>query len=507
MVKRRELVLCETSGWIRAILRTWRLLIMAGLLAAPFYAAAQVSYAYDELGRLVLAVAPDGASVQYRYDPAGNVISVQRNSVDTLGLAEFTPNSGPVGATVTLYGSGFKTKLTDNTVKFNGKVAAVKSATANVLTVKVPSGASTGKITVSNANGSVTSATDFVVGLSMPAPTITSFTPDTGKTGDVVSLTGTNFQAGATDNKIMLGQAYSSTVVDADSPSPTLLKTPVPGGVASGKIAVTTKYGQAISTNDFYALPGTYTAADFETKVRLTVDGPMLPISIVAPGKKALVIFDVPPAQYLSFVARGGTFVGAVTVEVYRPDGTKVESFAASGDDVDDFANVIPTAGGTYTMVLRPTGTETGTVNIGVVSSVRGTLDVDAAQPTPVTLGLGQNARYTFNGTAGQSLQLLWTNNTLGDGNSGTNNCTYLYVYNPDGTRLIATDVTQCESDRPGKVVSLAKLPASGTYRVAVLPNNLDAGQFKLHLRTANSGEAIATNGTAKVVNVANQEL
>ncbi|MEK8035101.1 hypothetical protein AACH06_30150, partial [Ideonella sp. DXS29W] len=40
-----------------------------------------------------------------------------------------------------------------------------------------------------------------------------------------------------------------------------------------------------------------------------------------------------------------------------------------------------------------------------------------------------------------------------------------------------------------------------------VLPNNLDAGQFKLHLRTANSGEAIATNGTAKVVNVANQEL
>ncbi|MEK8033547.1 hypothetical protein AACH06_22225, partial [Ideonella sp. DXS29W] len=134
-------------------------------------------------------------------------------------------------------------------------------------------------------------------------------------------------------------------------------------------------------------------------------------------------------------------------------------------------------------------------------------LKVDASSATEVNLNAGQNARYTFDGVAGSALQLLWTNNTLGDGNSGTNNCTYLYVYKPDGTRLIATDVTQCESDRPGKVVSLGKLPVGGTYRVEVLPNNLDAGQFKLHLRTANSGTALATDGTPKSADVADQEL
>ncbi|HEX5687623.1 MAG TPA: IPT/TIG domain-containing protein, partial [Ideonella sp.] len=400
----------------------WLLLTLA-LLLSPL-AMAQVSYVYDEIGRLVQTVAPDGASVQYSYDPAGNINGVRRTAADALSLVEFTPNAGPVGTSVTLYGSNFTAPNT--VVKFNGKVATVKpGATANVMTVKVPSGATTGKISVSNASGNVSSATNFVVGVGVPMPTITGFTPDIGKTGDLVSISGTNYQAAATDNKIAFGQAYARTLTDADSPSPTLLKTNVPAGVPSGQISVTTKYGKAVSATDFYAVPAGYAATDFEVKTRLTVGGPMRPITISTPGKKALVIFDAPAGQYLNLVTRSGTFPGAVTAEVYRPDGTKVESLSTAKDGVEDFVNIIGSNGGTYTMVLRPTGTETGTVNVNLVQSVRGTIGIDTAEPKTVKLGVGQNGRYTFSGSAGQVLHLLVSKNLMDDGNSGTTDYTF----------------------------------------------------------------------------------
>ena len=67
-------------------------------------AAADVQYVYDELGRLVEVVAPSGASARYRYDAAGNIIGIQRSAAGALSIAEFTPNAGPVGTTVTIRG-------------------------------------------------------------------------------------------------------------------------------------------------------------------------------------------------------------------------------------------------------------------------------------------------------------------------------------------------------------------------------------------------------------------
>jgi len=90
---------------------------------------------------------PDIAATNFN----GTTASILRNTVSSLPTftaSSFTPASGPVGTTVTLSGTNFSTTPLNNTVKFNGVTATVTSATATTLTVIVPTGATTGSISI-----------------------------------------------------------------------------------------------------------------------------------------------------------------------------------------------------------------------------------------------------------------------------------------------------------------------------------------------------------------------
>lgn len=81
-------------------------------------------------------------------------------------LTGFTPVSAAVGAEVTITGTGFVADPTKMKVTFaNNVMAEIISATANSLVVKVPQGAVSGKISVTNLNQNVTSisSTNFTV--------------------------------------------------------------------------------------------------------------------------------------------------------------------------------------------------------------------------------------------------------------------------------------------------------------------------------------------------------
>jgi hypothetical protein len=72
------------------------------------------------------------------------------------------PATGEVGAAVTLTGTNFSTVTTENIVTFNGGIAAaVKTATATALTVDVPTGATSGKITIKVRNKTATLGSGF----------------------------------------------------------------------------------------------------------------------------------------------------------------------------------------------------------------------------------------------------------------------------------------------------------------------------------------------------------
>ncbi len=78
-------------------------------------------------------------------------------------ITSFTSTSGPIGTTVIITGTNFSTTPANNTVTFNGVPAVVIASTATTLTVSVPAGATTGKISVTVAGNEATSTDDFIV--------------------------------------------------------------------------------------------------------------------------------------------------------------------------------------------------------------------------------------------------------------------------------------------------------------------------------------------------------
>ena len=76
----------------------------------------------------------------------------------TVSIIEFTPDSGPVGAAVTIYGTGFSTTASQNTVTFNGVAATVTAATTTKISTSVPAGATTGPISVTTPSGTLRAA-------------------------------------------------------------------------------------------------------------------------------------------------------------------------------------------------------------------------------------------------------------------------------------------------------------------------------------------------------------
>ena len=160
-----------------------------------------ISYVYDELGRLIAVTDPAGDTARYSYDAVGNILSISRYSSSTLSLISFNPTSGPIGATVTIYGTAFSTTPSQNTVTFNGTAATVVSSTATKIVTTVPTGATTGLISVATSGSPVSSAAAFTVTVSSGVPTISSFSPTAGAPGTAVTINGTNFQTLAVTNK------------------------------------------------------------------------------------------------------------------------------------------------------------------------------------------------------------------------------------------------------------------------------------------------------------------
>ena len=87
-------------------------------------------------------------------------IEVINACIPTQTIVSFTPTSGPTESIVTITGTGF---TGSSTVDFNGTSATILSQTATELVVEVPSGATTGVITVTESGCPVNSSSNFTV--------------------------------------------------------------------------------------------------------------------------------------------------------------------------------------------------------------------------------------------------------------------------------------------------------------------------------------------------------
>ncbi|RZL08588.1 MAG: T9SS type A sorting domain-containing protein, partial [Hymenobacter sp.] len=193
---------------------------------------------------LVAVTTPGGTATS-----ASAFTVLQPNPVPTLAsLSPSTVVAGSPAFTLTLSGTGF---ITGSVVRFNATALATTYVSATQLTAVLPASAlataGSYEVLVSNATpgGGSSAALPFVV--TVPAPTISSFTPTAGGSGTLLTITGTNL-TGATEVRIGTTLIPTFTVVSATSLT---LVVPANSGVVSGFITVTTPGGTATSATAF----------------------------------------------------------------------------------------------------------------------------------------------------------------------------------------------------------------------------------------------------------------
>jgi len=252
-------------------------------------------------------------------------------------ITSFTPASGPIGQVVTLTGTDFTGA---SGVKFNGMAAVTFSAVnATSLTATVPAGATTGKISVSTRGGTATSATDFTV---IPTPTITSFTPAAGPSGQLVTITGANL-TGTSAVKFNGVAATSYTVVSA-----TTITATVPVGAMTGKITVTTLGGTATSTTAFTVVPApaitSFTPASGNVGASVTITGTnftgakavqfngttAITFSVVSATSITATVPAGATSGKLTVITPGGTATSAAVFTVTSPEDASIKALYAA---------------------------------------------------------------------------------------------------------------------------------------------------------------------------------
>jgi len=223
----------------------------------------------------------------------------------------------------------------------------------------------TGKISVTTADGTGISATDFVV---IKPPTITAFTPASGPVGTTVTITGTSLNS-VTEVRLNGAALPGFTVL-----TPTSIRVVVPAGATTGKFGVANPAGAVESVVLFKVTPkiDSFTPTTGPAGTSVTISGVNLR---AATGEPTVKIGAVPAA-----VSPGSTDT-SVTVTVPSTAVTgKISVTTADGTGIstDNFVVIkLPTI-----TSFTPTSGQ-----VGALVTIAGT-------------NLGTATDVTFNGTS-----------------------------------------------------------------------------------------------------------
>lgn len=243
-------------------------------------------------------------------------------------LSTLSPTSGPVTRMVTITGNGFSTTAGLNQIKFNGLTATTLSATATTLTTQVPSGATTGPVTVT-VGGLTSNGVNFTVAAAGPPPTLTTVSPNVGSVqgGQQTTLTGTNFVVGTT---VKIGNKPASvlTLVSA-----TTMIVQVPASVPGpADVVVTNPNGDAVAQNGYTYLSGAPQKIGFITPTMGLINIPRntpVTVSFSRPvDRTSITTSTFAFTQGATPIAGTFTFEFGDTVVTFRPTATLVASTA-----------------------------------------------------------------------------------------------------------------------------------------------------------------------------------
>jgi hypothetical protein len=157
-------------------------------------------------------------------------------------IVSVSPAGGTVGDPVVIRGLRVDTAID---VRFNGAQASIISAQCGRLESRVPEGATTGPITVTNPYGSGMSPGSFLVG---EPPVVSAAEPDSGHVSDEVRLRGLHF-TGAT-SVVFGGTGGAQFSVESDAS----ILAVIDSLASTGSITVTSPVGSGVSGFTFRVL-------------------------------------------------------------------------------------------------------------------------------------------------------------------------------------------------------------------------------------------------------------
>jgi len=441
--------------------------------------AQSTSYVYDANGHVVAVTASNGTSVQYGYNTLGHTSQISAPlSPGQLAIFAFMPTHGEAGTQVAIQGQGFDSNAANDTVSFNGTVATILSASSTQLVTAVPSGATTGPISVTVGSQTAASATSFIVDDTGVPPTITQVSPQIASVGSTITVTGAHLDPVAGYTRVQMGGRDIPTLAAL---SDTQLQYVVPSDGATGYVAVETPYGLATSTLPVVVLPSGVSASSVVSSGNATVNGGGVNLSIGASGQTGVVTFTAPQSGWVSLQASAiSTSASSINYTVYAPGNGVIQQGTISSTSPSIHLPHLA-AGANYLVLIQPSGAG-AQMTLGVETNALLAINTQA---TVVTAVSGQSKRVLFNASAGQNIAFQINGASTSPSGQGV----AYTVYAPNGATYASTTTSG------NGVINLGYLTASGAYQVVIAPGSGVTGTMQIEAAQGITG---ALNGTAQ---------
>ena len=431
--------------------------------------------------------------------PSGTSSTVSTFAVGTAPLPAitgFSPTTVAIGATVTISGQGFDPNPANDMVYFNGQLAYASSVTATTLTVIVPQAAS-GKIVVKTPEGAATSSNDLIIAPTGYAATAVAsaqrLTLPTGAGSVAASASvGSSGQVALMMFDVSQGTRINA-LVSATTIGSGYLVLFAPNGTQAGTLVLGANafleppLATATGTYVLAVLPiGTATGSvnltvynSTDVTGTVTIGGSPVSLTTTVAGQNMSLTFSGTTGQRVSLLSQVSSGLTATfyAVSLTEPDGATTlytDGLSSSATDFSD-ALTLP-ASGTYTILLNPrlTGTGTATFTVSIVPpDATGAVTIGGGAVNLTTTTPGQNMSLTFSGTAGQRVSLLSQ-----PASSIVNACYTVTLTQPDGSTQLYNNFS-CSASNFSDILIL---PTSGTYTIFLNPSKMGTGMVTFTL-------------------------
>ena len=378
-------------------------------------------------------------------------------------VTSLSPTSGPTagGTVITINGTNFASGAT---VRVGGALASgVTVLSASQIRATTPAGAAGAQaVQVTNASGASATLAGAFTYATASSPTLTAVTPTSGPTagGTTITLTGTNFVAGAT---VRVGGTAATNVAFV---SATQLTARTPAGTAGARdVQVTNPSGQSATRTGGF----TYTAA------------------AQAPTLTAVSPTSGPTAGGTTITLTGTNFVSGATVRVGGTAATNVAFVSATSLTARTPAG---TAGARDVQVTNPNGqsatrsgafTYTAAAQAPTLTAVSPASGPTAGGTTITLTGTNfvSGATVRVGGTAATNVAFVSATSLTARTPAGTAGARDVQVTNPNGqsaTRSGAFTYTGATGALTATSVSPLSGPASGGTVVTVTGTGFVSG-------------------------------